>query len=357
MSPRPRYICNDPGHPALFEVYGQEGLYHVTSTRVSDLLALGYTVSDVGQTLSPEILSSLSDPPAGWESGPRIQDMRRRIAAEWGPVFNQIENLAHFAGWWSLDLLREGGMMQHVLSSIACHASRPLLAAVNQYRSALTDETFGYWRTLYENLIKSRFLLQYSQEDQELAGRFVYHTLEKYRQLNSLIGKFDPSYADRKTDVDRYWEDAIDCVRVHRREEAKGQYAWAYPLVPRKDGLPNVQPSLRDLIDLVDKGSLFAEVYYRTSSAQEHGQLLWSPPITSVVGVMSISYDPFSTGSIARMLELTLPIYREIVCNAGSWCEDSVHRSLMAIVDLAFSEVDRSVQAVKSSVPASLGGM
>ena len=64
--------------------------------------------------------------------------------------------------------------MQYVLSSIACHASRPLLAAVNQYRSALTDETFGYWRTLYENLIKSRLLLRYSQMDEELAGRFVY---------------------------------------------------------------------------------------------------------------------------------------------------------------------------------------
>ena len=354
MAPRPRYVCNDPGHPALFEVYGQESLYHATSTRVSDLLASGYKVSDVSQILSPGVLSSLPDPPVGWESGPRIQDMRRRLAAEWGTIFNQIENLAHFSGWWSLDLLREGsdgGMMQHVLSSIACHASRPLLAALNQYRSALTNETFGYWRTLYENLIKSRFLLKYSH-DQELAGRFVYHTLQKYRQLNSLIGKFDPSYADWKTDVDRYWEDAIDGVRVHRRKEAKGEYAWAYPLVRRKDGLPNVQPSLRDLINLVDEGSLFAEVYYRTSSAQEHGQLLWSPPVTSVIGVMSISYDPFSTGNVARMLEMTLPVYREIVCNAGALSEDSVHRSLMAIVDLAFREVDRSVQAVKSSVPA-----
>ena len=173
MAPVPRYMCNDPGHPALFEVYGQDGLYHSTVPRVSDLIGSGHTVSDAALALSPEVLAALSDPPVGWESGPRIQDIRRRIAAEWGPVFNQIENLAHFTGWLSLDLLRESGTMNHVQLSLACHASRPLLAAVNQYRSALTDETFGYWRTLYENLIKSRFVLQFSEEDLELASRFA----------------------------------------------------------------------------------------------------------------------------------------------------------------------------------------
>ena len=357
MAPVPRYMCNDPGHPALFEVYGQDGLYHSTVPRVSDLIGSGHTVSDAALTLSPEVLAALSDPPVGWESGPRIQDMRRRIAAEWGPVFNQIENLAHFTGWLSLDLLRESGTMNHVLSSLACHASRPLLAAVNQYRSALTDETFGYWRTLYENLIKSRFVLQFSEEDLELASRFVYYTLDGYRRLNALIGEFDPLYANRKTEVDRYWEDAIDGVRVYRQEKAEGDYAWAYPLVRNKQGMPKLRPTLRDLIELVDKDSIFSKVYYRTSSAQEHGQLLWSPPVTSVVGVMSISYDPFSTGNIARMLELTLPVYREIVSNAGSSCKDPVHRCLMAILDLAFDEVETSVKVVKSRVPVSLGGM
>ena len=237
----------------------------------------------------------MSDPPVGWESGPRIQDMRRRIAAEWGPVFNQIENLAHFTGWLSLDLLRESGTMNHVLSSLACHASRPLLAAVNQYRSALTDETFGYWRTLYENLIKSRFVLQFSEEDLELASRFVYYTLDGYRRLNALIGEFDPLYANRKTEVDRYWEDAIDGVRVYRQEKAEGDYAWAYPLVRNKQGVPKLRPTLRDLIELVDKDSIFSKVYYRTSSAQEHGQLLWSPPVTSVVGSGTATTGPNST--------------------------------------------------------------
>ena len=350
-------MCNDPGHPALFEVYGQDGLYHSTVPRVSDLIGSGHTVSDAALALSPEVFAALSDPPVGWESGPRIQDMRRRIAAEWGPVFNQIENLAHFTGWLSLDLLRESGTMNHVLSSLACHASRPLLADVNQYRSALTDETFGYWRTLYENLIKSRFVLQFSEEDLELASRFVYYTLDGYRRPNALIGEFDPLYANRQTEVDRYWEDAIDGVRVYRQEKAEGDYAWAYPLVRNKQGMPKLRPTLRDLIELVDKDSIFSKVYYRRSSAQEHGQLLWSPPVTSVVGVMSISYDPFSTGNIARMLELTLPVYREIVSNAGSSCKDPVHRCLMAILDLAFDEVETSVKVVKSRVPVSLGGM
>ena len=357
VPPGPPYLCNDPGHPALFEIDGQKGLYHDTLTRVSGLLTSGHAVNDVTRTMSPGILSSLSAPPVGYESGPRIQGMRRGIAAEWGPVFNQIENLAHFAGWWSLDLLREEGLMQYVLSSIACHASRPLLAAVNQYRSALTDETFGYWRTLYENLIKSRLLLRYSQMDEELAGRFVYHTLEQYQHLNSLVGRFGTSDADRRPEVDRYWEGAIDRVRVYRREKAKGQYAWAYPLVLRKNGTPKVQPSLRDLIDLVDKGSLYAEVYYRTSSAQEHGQLLWSPPVTSVVSGISHSYDPYSTGNIGRMLELTLPVYHEIVGNAGVSSQDSVHRCLLEIIELAFGEIDRSVLAVMARVPAYLGGM
>ena len=360
MAPLPRYICNDPGHPALFEVYGvygQRGLYHDTKPRVADLLASGHTVSDVTQALSPEVLASLSGPPSGLEAGPRIQDMRRRIAAEWGAVFNQIENLAHFTGWLSLDLLRETGTTCHVLSSLSCHASRPLLAAVNQYRSALTNETFGYWRTLYENLIKSRFVLQFSEEDPELADRFVYYTLEEYRRINSLIAEFYPLSADRKAEVDRYWENAIDGVRVHRQEGAKGDYAWAYPLVRNRNGMPNRQPRLSDLMNLVDANSIAAKVYYRTSSSQGHGQLLWSPPVTSVVGVMSISYDPFSTGNIARMLELTLPVYREIVANAGLSCEDPVHRCLMAIADSACEEVERSAQVVKSRVPASLGGV
>ena len=352
MASVPLYVCNDPGHPTLFDVYGLQGLYHDTKPRVSDLLASGNSVDDVAQALSSEVLAALSEPPVGWESGPRIQGMRRSIAKHWSPVFNQIENLAHFNGWWSLDLLRDDGLKEQVLSSLACHASRPLLAAVNQYRSALTGETFGYWRTLYENLVKSRFVLKFSEQDPELPGRFMYHALEEYRRLNSLIRKFDSSYAEHKAEVDLYWKNAIDGFRGYHKPGAKGQYAWAYPLVKGKREKPNPQPTLRHLMDMVDKGSPYADVYYSTSSAQEHGQLLWSPTVTSVVRVMSVSYDPYSTGDIARMLELTLPVYREIISNAGLSREDMIHRCLMEIANLAFDELEGSVQAVKATVPA-----
>ena len=231
-----------------------------------------------------------------------------------------------------------------------------MLAAVNQYRSALHGETFGYWRTLYENLITSRIVSQLSEQDPELPGRFVYYTLENYRHLNSLIGELDPWYADHKTEVDLYWEKAIDSVREFRRRKAQGDYAWAYPLITTKKGEPKVRPTFGDLIQLVDKDSICSKVYYRTTSAQGHGQLLWLPPITRPASSMSVSYDPYSTGDIARVLELTLPIYREIVSNAGSLGEGEFHRCMMKVASSAFVDVEGSVQAVKSKVPPSIGG-
>ena len=351
-----RYLCNDPGHPPVFEVYGQPGLYDGAFSRVSDLLASGQSERGVVESVSARVLSALPEPPTGWESGPRIQEMRRDLAQNWGPVFNQIENLAHFTGWLSLDLLDDDGTDQQVLASLAIYAGRPLLAAVNQYRAGLAGETFGYWRTLYENLIKSRFLMRFGQQDLELAGRFMHHTLRKYRDFNSLMAEFYPLSSETKAEADSYWENAVNSVEAYHRKEAKGDYAWAYPLVKGKGGKPNPQPTFRHLVDMVDPGSIYAEVYYRTSSAQEHGQLLWSHPITAVVNSMSIGYDPYSTGDVVRMLELTLPVYRETVSNAGASLGNPVYRCLMETAELGFEEVERSVAVFKSQVGVSLGG-
>ena len=123
VPPGPPYLCNDPGHPALFEMIdGQKGLYHDTLTRVSGLLTSGHEVNDVTRTMPPGILSSLSAPPVGYESGPRIQSMRRRIAAEWGPVFNQIENLAHFRWMVVAGLAARGGLdaVRPLINRLSC---------------------------------------------------------------------------------------------------------------------------------------------------------------------------------------------------------------------------------------------
>ena len=69
-------------------------------------------------------------------------------------------------------------------------------ATVNQLRAGLASETrFVYWRTLYETLVKSRFILKYSKEDADLPGRFLYYTNSAYLKFYSMFAPEDDPHA------------------------------------------------------------------------------------------------------------------------------------------------------------------
>ena len=69
----------------------------------------------------------------------------------------------------------------------------------NQLRAGLASETFVYWRTLYETLVKSRFMLKFSKADADLLGRFMYYTNSKYLKFYSMFApEDDPHMIIRK---------------------------------------------------------------------------------------------------------------------------------------------------------------
>ena len=70
--------------------------------------------------------------------------------------------------------------LHYVLCLFALEAIRNVFATVNQLRSALTQDTFGYWRTLYETLVKSRFIIGFVSQDVDLPGRYLYSTNSSY---------------------------------------------------------------------------------------------------------------------------------------------------------------------------------
>ena len=166
-----------------------------------------------------------------------------------GSLLCRVENLGYLTNWFMLDRIRgmDKDPLGFVLCLLALEATRTLFATVNQVRAGLADETFGYWRTLYETFVIGRFLLRFSEVDLSLPGRFSNSTNSMYLDFYK---RFGPT-GNMEIGEDS-WSQIEEFYKSQYPIEGKGNYAWAYPIVTKR------RPTFRDLAEAVDKKSRFS---------------------------------------------------------------------------------------------------
>ena len=336
------YICNDPSHPPLVGGFGQKILYQQISEKVASHVKDGVEYNEITGLMLEEVVSMLSSPSDCAEEDGRLQSMRRHIATDWGEVFCKLDNLGHLTGWFINDCHRDNNELHFVLGLFAFEAIRILFATVNQLRAGLASETFVYWRTLYETLIKSRFMLKYHKEDADLPGRFLYYTNSAYLKFYSMFAPEDDPHFE-----DNMWIKSERQYEARYEKQGKGSYGWVYPLIKNKKGEPVIRPTFRQIINEVDKRSRFSEIYYDVSTAKSHGQFVWNPLMVRPQG-RGTRIDPFSVGDVALVMELMMPLFEEILENTAESCSKPEHSVVMDIVKAAIADINNSIAEIKS---------
>lgn len=347
-------ICTDSSHPPLVKGFGQKTLYQQISEKVASHVKDEIECDEIVDLMLEEVASMLSSPSNCVSEDGRLQDMRREIARDWGEVFCKLDNLGHLTGWFinECQLDKGGGELHCVLVLFSFEAIRMLFATVNQLRAGLADETFVYWRTLYETFVKSRFMLQFSKKDADLPGRFMYYTNSAYLKFYTMFASKDDPHAQNNgwIEAEKYYKTR------YGKQEGKGDYGWAYPLIKNKKGVPVVKPAFGQIIDKVDKGSKFSEIYYDVSTSKGHGQFLWNPLMVRPEG-RGTHIDPFSIGDIALVMELMMSLFEEILENTTESCSKPEHGVVMGIVKAAVADINNSIAEVKASNPEMHGGI
>ena len=271
--------------------------------------------------------------------GYRVQGLRRRVAEQWGAVLHKLDNLAHLTKWFVLDCIREedNDQLTFVLCLLALESTRTIFATVNQSRGALAADTFGYWRTLYESYIMSRFLLTNSAQDPDLPGRFAHSTNAMYLDL---FRKF--SATDAESEAESSWSKAAQYYTSHYPIQGKGNYGWAYPSSSVR------KPTFRHIAESVDADSKYLNEYYDFATSKTHGRFIlgFDGPRPTRSGF--IGGDNFSTGGIAPVLEFTIPLYDTVVENACASSSAARHHHVMAIVRMAIQDIGRDIATIKS---------
>ena len=343
-----KYVCTDPSHPPIVQGMGQKTFYNQISEKVEDYTKVGVEYNEIISLILKEMVSVLNNPSDCVYEGGRLQSMRRQIAGDWGEVFCKLDNLGHLTGWFINDCDSDNDELHLVHGLFSLEAIRTLFATVNQLRAGLASEAFVYWRTLYETLVKSRFILKYSKEDADLPGRFLYYTNSAYLKFYSMFAPEDDPHAKNNE-----WIEAERQYKArYGKQEGKGNYGWAYPLIKNK----NKTPMLQQIIEKVDKGSKFSELYYRVSTAKSHGQFLWNPLMVGPAG-RGTYIDAFSVGDIALVMELMMPLFEEVLENTAESCGKSEHSVVMSIVRAAIADINNSIAEIKTSDPEMHGGI
>ncbi len=111
----------------------------------------------------------------------------------------------------------------------------------------------------------------------------------------------------------------------------KGEYGWVYPLITNRYGQAVKKPFFGQLIDAVDKGSKFSDIYYDVATSKSHGRFVWSPLMVRPEG-RGTHVDSFSVGGIALVMELMIPQFEEILVNTSPTCTQPAHRIVMDLV-------------------------
>ena len=268
-------ICTDPSHPPLVKGLGQKTLYQQISEKVASHVKDGIEYNEIADLMLEEVTSMLSNPSDCVSEDGRLQSMRRQIARDWGEVFCKLDNLGHLTGWFMNECNRDNDELHFVLGLFFFEATRILFATVNQLRAGLARETFVYWRTLYETFVKSRFMLQFSKKDADLPGRFMYYTNSAYLKFYTMFASKDDPHAQNNG-----WIEAEKYYKTRYGKQAgKGDYKWVYPLIKKRDGMPDRRPTFRQMMDIVIRGPGFQK-YIMTYLLQRvmgsfYGILLW----------------------------------------------------------------------------------
>ena len=343
------HVCTDPSHPPLVQFpTQQETLYNQVLDRMRARKDSGVEDSDIVESISAEVIRLLSHPSDSIYEGYRLQQMRQQIAKEWGTVFCRLENLAHLAGWFMLDCIRDKNSdeLAFVLRLLALESIRNVFATVNQLRVALTQDTFGYWRTLYETFVKSQFLSRFTEEDADLPGRFSYYTNSMYLEF---YRKFAP--ADDEHASDNTWVKSEEFYASRYNKKGKGSYGWAYPLILTSNRQPQRRPTFRQLAEAADKNSASLNKYYDVATSKTHGQFILGDTGISPSLSGSIYSDPFNTGNIALVLEFTIPHFEKVLVNACASCTNPEHRYVLGIWRTVISETNKAISDIKSTNP------
>ena len=341
------YFCNDPSHPPTIRDFTQETLYRKILMRVDEQARAGAAGKGLTDRIAAELIPQLTSPSDSVEEGYRLQGMRRRIAEEWGDVFHKTENLCFVTGWFIIDCMRAvDDELHYVLCLFALEAIRNVFPTVNQLRSALTQDTFGYWRTLYETLVKSRFIKRYSLQDVDLPGRFLYYNNSSYLQFYRMFAPADDIHASSNMWIksERQFENRFP------DKTGKGDYGWVYPILKSKKNIPIKKPTFRLLINCVDKDSTFSEIYYQVATSKTHGRFIWNPLMVRPEG-RGVTFDPFSVGEIGLVLDLTMPVFEETLENTAQTCTTPEHGIVRDIVRDLFKNLSDSVAEIKASDP------
>lgn len=342
------YFCNDPSHPSIIREFSQETTYREILRKIEEKVTAGVAKEDVSDVLAPELVLQLNSPAKSVEQGYRVQSMRRRIADVWGEVFQQVDNLCFVTGWFVMDCMRtDNEELHYVLCLFALEGIRNVFATVNQLRSAFTQDTFGYWRTLYETLVISRFIIRFASEDVDLPGRFLYFTNSRYLKFYEMFAPADDKYATNNMwiESERQFESRFP------DKTGKGDYGWVYPLLKNKRGDSIKKPDFRLLIDQVDKGSEFSEIYYNVATSKTHGRFIWNPLMVRPEG-RGVTFDPFSVGGIGLVLDLMMPVFEELLENTAQTCTTPEHRIVRDIVRALFKNVNGSIADIKEADPS-----
>ena len=337
--------CTDPSHPPVIRRTGQKMLYERISQTISKLRESEAQEDDIVRLVSREFLSILGTPSDG--DAFRLQQMRQEIARDWQVTFCKLDNLGHLVGWFINDCQRDEGSneLHDVLGLFGFEAVRIVFAVVNQLRSALPNDTFGYLRTLHEAYVKSRFLVKFSPQDSDLAARLWYHTDTMYWNLYKRLAPADDPHASTNM-----WATARPHYGSRFHPQGKGQYAWAVPFVKTKNGSPKPKPTFRDLMDLVDGRSSFSQVYYDVSTSKNHAEMILNPIMVRPEG-RGTNVDSFSVGNIGLVMDLMLPLYEDILENAARSCSVPEHGVVMSLVRTAFRDIEVMVDTVRSTDP------
>ena len=338
-------ICTDPSHPPIVQGLGQETLYKVVLEKVLVHRKAGVPEANIIHSVSVEVSSILSRPwDSVYEAG-RLQSMRRQIAREWGGVLCQLDNLGHLTGWFINDCQSDGDERHFLLCLFALEGIRNLFAIVNQLRSALPQDTIGYLRTMYETCLRSRFIFRYSKLDPDLPGRYLYYTNSKYLKLYRLFAPDGDPHAD-----DNMWAEYHKAHENRYSTKGEGDYGWAYPHIKKPDGSPSRRPGFGQLMKTVDQGSIYSGTYYEVFASKGHGEFIWSPLMIRPEG-RGTHIDSFSVGGLGLILDLVLPLFREILENTKASCGSPDHATVMDVVTSSIEEISKSTDVIKSSNP------
>ena len=226
------HLCTDPSHPPLFQYPGQNDLYRLVLERIRTSADAGIADADIVGSVSDEAIQLIARPNGDSAEGYRVQGLRRRVAEQWGVVLHKLDNLAHLTKWFVLDCIREedNDQLTFVLCLLALEPTRTIFATVNQLRGALAAETFGYWRTLYESYVMSRFLLTNSEQDPVLPGRFAHSTNTMYLDF---FTKF--AATDAESEPKSSWSKAQAYTSLTTPSRARATTVGPIPAFPPGD--------------------------------------------------------------------------------------------------------------------------